>query len=88
MTSANIIGAKVRKLRYDSGLTQELLAARCGVLGWRLSRGTLAKIEAGVRCVSDAELWLLAKALRCPMERLFPDKQAEILAALEIREPL
>ncbi|MDR2673835.1 MAG: hypothetical protein LBC18_02960 [Opitutaceae bacterium] len=50
--------------------------------------GTPAKIEAGVRCVSDAELWLPAKAPRRPMERLFPDRQAEILAALEIREPL
>ncbi len=60
----NIIGTQVRKLRYQQGLTQEALAARCGVLGWDLSRGTLSKIEAQLRCVTDVELEFLAKALR------------------------
>jgi hypothetical protein len=36
--------------------------------------------------VCDAELWLLAKALRCPMEKLFPDRQAEILAVFALRD--
>ena len=62
----------VRKLRYAQGLTQDLLAARCGVLGWDLSRGTLSKIEARVRCVTDHELWYLATALRASLEDLYP----------------
>ena len=44
----NVVGAQVRKLRYQKGMTQEMLAARCGVLGWDLSRSTLSKIEAGL----------------------------------------
>jgi hypothetical protein len=37
-------------------MTQEMSAARCGVLGWDLSRATLSKIEAQLRCVTDREV--------------------------------
>ena len=77
--NANAVGNSVRKLRYSMGLTQDMFAARCGVVGWDLSRGTLAKIEAGVRCVTDAELWVLARALKCSPEKLFPDSPAKVL---------
>ncbi len=80
--NSNIVGPQVRNLRDKQDLTQDMLAARCGVLGWNLSRGTLAKIEAKVRCVSDAELWLLAKALRCPIEKLYPDNAATVIDLL------
>lgn len=68
----NVVGSQIRKLRYGCGLSQATLAARCGVQGFDLSRGTLAKIEAGIRCVSDVELWVIAKSLRVPLERLYP----------------
>ena len=71
----NIVGPQVRKLRYEQGSTQEMLAARCGVLGWDLSRGTLSKIEAQLRCVNDAELLILAKALNVPLLKLYPAKK-------------
>jgi len=58
----NVIGPQVRKLRYQQDMTQEALAARCGVLGWDLSRATLSKIEAQLRCVTDMELRTLAQA--------------------------
>ena len=59
----NIVGPKVRQLREAKGLTQEELTARCNVMKWEISRGTLAKIEAQVRRVTDEEVVLLAKAL-------------------------
>jgi transcriptional regulator with XRE-family HTH domain len=68
----NIVGAKIRKLRYQRGMTQDALAARCGRLGWDVSRGTLAKVEARVRCVSDGELLVLARALRVRVDELYP----------------
>ena len=40
--------------------------------GLDISRGTLAKIEAGVRCVSDQEALLLAQALGVGVSDLFP----------------
>jgi len=70
----NIVGPQVRKLRYQRGMTQEALAARCGVLGWDLSRATLSKIEAQLRCVTDAELEFLADALKVEIPALYPAK--------------
>jgi transcriptional regulator with XRE-family HTH domain len=68
----NIVGPKIRRLRYKRNLLQDELAAKCGILGWDLSRGTLAKIEAQVRCVNDQELVVLAKALKLTVNDLFP----------------
>lgn len=64
----NIVGSQIRRLRFQRELNQEELAAKCGVLGWDISRGTLAKIEAEIRCVDDQELWILAKALSVTLE--------------------
>lgn len=67
----NLIGENVRKLRAEDGLTQDALAAALQRLGWDLTRGTLAKIEAGVRRVNDGEIFMLAKGLsREPSELL------------------
>lgn len=68
----NVVGEQIRKHRYRSGLSQADLAARCEIAGFEISRGTLAKIEAGIRCVSDKELWIVAKALRVEIVDLYP----------------
>jgi transcriptional regulator with XRE-family HTH domain len=68
----NVVGAQVRQLRLERHLTQDMLAARCGALGWDISRATLSKVEARLRCVTDLELWYLATALRVSLEALYP----------------
>ena len=70
----NVVGVTIRKLRSEQDLTQELLSARCGVAGYEISRGTLAKIEAQIRGVSDIELFVIAQVLGVPMESLFPPR--------------
>lgn len=67
----NIIGPRVQQIRESQGLTQEELSARCNVIGWDISRGTLAKIEAQVRRITDDEVQLLAQALSVSIERLY-----------------
>ena len=66
---------QVRKMRRQQRLTQPALAARCQVLGYDLSRESLSKIEARLRSVSDAEVLLLAEALKVPCTLLFPDPE-------------
>jgi len=68
----NIVGPRIRKIRDEKGLSQQQVAIRCQVLGLDLTRGALAKIESGIRGVSDHELPFLAKALDTPLESLFP----------------
>ena len=70
--SRNLVGPRVRTLREQRGFTQAVLAARCNLQGWNLSRETLAKIESQVRWVSDCELLCLAQALHTPLESLLP----------------
>ena len=71
MSKKNVVGAQVRRIRYEKGWTQETLTARCNLQGWDLSRGTLAEIEAQVRRVNDAELFVLAKALDVAVVKLY-----------------
>ncbi len=75
MPQQNIIGPQVRRLRVEEGISQDALAAKCQRIGWALARGTLAKIEARVRLVNDAEVLLLSVALGVTPEKLFPDSK-------------
>lgn len=78
--SQNIVGTVCRRLRKEHGWKQHEFIVHCQLLGWALSRETLAKIESGVRRVNDAEVALLARALdttadkllAAPMEQLLP----------------
>lgn len=67
----NSIGAGIKKIRRGKRLTQEQLVAHCNLLGWSISRGTLAKIESKVRCVTDREVFLLASALKTDVNQLY-----------------
>ena len=50
------IGENIRAARKKKGLTQECLAVQMQLQGCDISRGTLAKIEAGIRHISVEEL--------------------------------
>ncbi|MGB2260613.1 MAG: helix-turn-helix domain-containing protein [Porticoccaceae bacterium] len=67
----NVVGPKIRQLRQEKGWTQEALAARCNILDWDISRGTLAKIESQLRRVTDQEAVILARALRVEIEQIY-----------------
>ncbi|NOR69009.1 MAG: helix-turn-helix domain-containing protein [Methylomarinum sp.] len=67
----NQIGPNIRKIRESQKLTQEQLVARCNLLEWNISRGTLAKIESQVRRITDIEIVLMASALKVRVQDLF-----------------
>ncbi len=67
----NIIGPQIRAIRERKYLTQEQLVARCNIIGFNISRSTLAKIESKVRRITDIEVELLASALNVPIQDLF-----------------
>lgn len=68
----NIVGSQLKALRREMGLTQAMLAARCGRLGWDIGENVVTKIETQIRCVTDFELLCLAAALRIDPNRLLP----------------
>jgi transcriptional regulator with XRE-family HTH domain len=67
----NIVGPTIRETRVKLNLSQKDLVARCNLLGWGISRGTLAKIESKTRKLSDSEVLCLAKALKVEVGVLF-----------------
>ena len=60
----NVVGPVVSQIRKEKGLTQAELCAKLNLLGWDISRDTLAKLETQVRWVADFELLKLAEALQ------------------------
>ena len=66
----NIIGVNLKRIRKSKKMTQTALIAHCQIMGWQLSRESLAKVETGLRRVNDAETCLFAKILRCSLEDL------------------
>lgn len=67
----NKIGPRVKHLREKQRMTQEDLAAKCNLLGWSITRSTLAKMESQVRRITDKEVLLLAEALKVDISQLF-----------------
>lgn len=82
MQNQNIVGVKVRNVRHKSGMTQDVLATKCNLLGWDVSRGTISKIEAGLRRVNDAEVALLAQVLKIQISDLYPQGTAVLLSVV------
>jgi transcriptional regulator with XRE-family HTH domain len=68
----NLIGPQVRKWRDSRGWSLEKLACKLQLQGWSISRHSLAKLELGLRRVSDCELFFLARVLRLDLRDLFP----------------
>lgn len=65
------IGENIRKYRNAKGLTQEQLSAQLQVCGCDISRGTVAKIEAGIRHISVEELNAVKAVLEISYEDFF-----------------
>ena len=54
----DIVGPQVRAQRCRLGWSQPVLAAKCQLAGWDISRDIVARIELRIRWVADFELIL------------------------------
>ena len=70
--SFNVVGPQVRKFRANKGWSQGRLAQKLQLLGWNVSRHSVAKLELQLRRVPDCELIFLAKALGININEFFP----------------
>lgn len=64
------VGANIRRLRENAGLTQEMLAARLQLQGCDVTRSAIAKIEVGQRHLYPDELILIKQILNVTYEAL------------------
>ena len=63
--------------RHHLGLSQAALAARCQRKGWDLSRDVLARIESGVRGITDKEIAIFSDVLGVPVQELLPPRVSQ-----------
>lgn len=79
------MGKRIREARrkFKPPLTQKDLAARLELNGWKISRTTLAKIETGVRLVTDFEVVVLAKTLKVSPDWLLNEDLLENVSRRE-----
>lgn len=70
----NMIGARVRQLRMERGLSQQKLSDKLEVLAIYICRGSISRIEERRRTVTDIELYSLSQVLGVPIESLFEEK--------------
>lgn len=74
------VGQRVRRMRLDSGATQDMLAERCGIY-----RTYLSRIEAGAANPTLVVLAALASALNVDLCELFCD--FEKMSAMGFNRP-
>jgi transcriptional regulator with XRE-family HTH domain len=70
----NITGTRIKEIRRSlkPRVSQDNLSGRVAAVGFTLTRTQVAKIESGLRPVTDYEVFAIAKALRVSVETLFP----------------
>jgi DNA-binding XRE family transcriptional regulator len=66
----SVFAANLRKLRHESGLSQEGLAALAG-----LHRTYIGSVERGERNISIDNMEKLARALKCPLTQLLSEQE-------------
>ena len=64
------VGENIRKLRIQSKLTQEMLAAKLQLEGCDITRSAIAKIEVGQRHLYPDEIILIKKILQTNYEEI------------------
>ena len=69
----NMVGDKVRRLRLEQKMSQQMLSDRLETLAIYICRGSISRIEDKQRTVTDIELYGLAKVLGVSIEDLFEE---------------
>ena len=68
----NVVGPRVRKLRWEKKLKQKELAAQLELAGWQLDRAGVSKVESRFIKVSDCQLLCLMCVLDVDAKELLP----------------
>lgn len=69
----NITGKNIKQIRKDKKITQEDLCARMQVMGFKLSRSDISKLETGKRFINDVEVVGFSKALKVSILDLYKE---------------
>ena len=69
----NMVGAKIKALRLEQGLSQQALSNKLELLAIYICRGSISRIEEKQRTVTDIDLFVFSKAFDVPISELFKE---------------
>ena len=72
--SFNLTGKNIKKFRKEKKITQVDLCARMQVMGFKISRSDISKLETGKRFISDFEVLGFANALKVSILDLYKEQ--------------
>ena len=73
----NMVGENVRKYRLAQKMSQQALSDKLELLAIYICRGSISRIEDGLRTVTDIELYGIANVLGVSVMDLFAQTQDE-----------
>lgn len=75
----NLIGERVKSARKNGhpSMTQKELSIKLQLFGFVIDRGGIAKIEAGLRRVTDMELVIISRALNVSTSWLLGETKSD-----------
>ncbi len=72
--TANMVGKNIERLRKKQGIKQKDFIAKIQVLGCDMNPTSYSKLEGQIRAANDKEIFVIAKILNVPIEKLFENK--------------
>ena len=78
MDRKNVVGIRIREVRKAANYSQMRLAAEMQLLGIKMDRTGIAKIESGRRPLLDIEIIAISKILHTTIHELFKDTDMQL----------
>ena len=69
--NCNVVGKNIEYLRKKKGIKQKDFIAKIQVMGCDMNPTSYSKLEGQVRIATDKEVFIIAKILGVPMEKLY-----------------
>ena len=74
--NANLVGRNIEQMRRERGIKQKDFIAQLQVMGCDINPTSYSKLEGQLRSATDREIFVIAKILNVPMEKLFEQEKA------------
>lgn len=73
--NSNMIGKNVEHLRLKRNIKQKDFISKMQILGCDINPTSYSKLEGQTRSATDKEIYVIAKILDVPMEKLFEEQK-------------
>ena len=71
----NLVGKNIERFRKEKGIKQKDFIAQIQVMGCDMNPTSYSKLEGQIRSATDKEIYVIAKILDIPIEKLFDNQK-------------